>query len=86
MPTKLKNILARERISGCLFSGWYTERRYVDAIDRYRDVVLVDSIEALIIKQVKYAIRKCGKILSENSFIGLTDGMNDLAMDRRWLT
>ena len=76
----------RERISGCLFSGWYTERRYVDAIDRYRDVVLVDSIEALIIKQVKYAIRKCGKILSENSFIGLTDGMNDSAMDRRWLT
>jgi len=67
----------RERISGCLFSGWYTERRYVDAIDRYRDVVLVDSIEVLIIKQVKYAIRKCGKILSENSFIGLTDVENE---------
>lgn len=63
----------RDRISGCLFSGWYTERRYVDAIDRYRDVVLVDSVEALVIKQVKYAIRKCGKILAENSFIGLTD-------------
>eukprot|EP00092_Neocalanus_flemingeri_P008964 GFUD01009645.1.p1 GENE.GFUD01009645.1~~GFUD01009645.1.p1 ORF type:complete len:484 (+),score=137.53 GFUD01009645.1:53-1504(+) len=63
----------RERISGSLFSGWYTERRYVDAIDRYRDVILVDSVEALIIKQVKYAIRKCGKILAENSFIGLTD-------------
>jgi len=45
----------------------------VDAIDRYRDVILVDSVEALIIKQVKYAIRKCGKILAENSFIGLTD-------------
>ena len=41
---------------------------------RYRDVILVDSVEALIIKQVKYAIRKCGKILAENSFIGLTDG------------
>jgi len=63
----------RDRISGSLFSGWYTERRYVDAIDRYRDVVLVDSVEALIIKQVKYAIRKCGKILAENSFIGLTE-------------
>jgi len=63
----------RERISGCLFSGWYTERRYVDAIDRYRDVILVDSIESMIIKQVKYAIRKCGKILAENCFIGLTD-------------
>ena len=64
----------RDRISGSLFSGWYTERRYVDAIDRYRDVVLVDSVEAVVIKQVKYAIRKCGKILAENSFIGLTDG------------
>jgi len=63
----------RDRIAGSLFSGWYTERRYVDAIDRYRDVVLVDSVEALIIKQVKYAIKKCGKILAENSYIGLTD-------------
>lgn len=68
----------RERISGSLFSGWYTERRYVDAIDRYRDVVLVDTVEALIIKQVRYAIRKCGKILAENSFIGLTDGIYQL--------
>jgi len=63
----------RERLTGSLFAGWYTERRYVDAIDRYRDVILVDSIEALIIKQVKYALRKCRKILSENAFIGLTD-------------
>jgi len=63
----------RERISGSLFSGWYTERRYVDAIDRYRDVILVDSIEYLIIKQVKYAIRKSGKILADNCFIGLTN-------------
>jgi len=67
----------RDRISGSLFSGWYTERRYVDAIDRYRDVILVDSVEALIIKQVKYAIKKCGKILAENSFIGLTDVDNE---------
>jgi len=49
----------------------------VDAIDRYRDVVLVDTVEALIIKQVRYAIRKCGKILAENSFIGLTDVDNE---------
>ena len=41
-------------------------------VDRYRDVILVDSAESVIIKQVKYAIRKCGKILEANSFIGLT--------------
>jgi len=44
----------------------------VDAIGRYKDVVLVDSVEHLVIKQVKYAIRKCGKILAPNSYIGLT--------------
>ena len=64
----------RERLSGTLFSGWYTERRYVEAIDRYRDVVLVDSVETPVIKQVKYAVRKCSKILEENSFVGLTLG------------
>ena len=37
----------RERLCGCLFSGWNTERRYVEAIDRYRDVVLVDSVETV---------------------------------------
>ena len=64
----------RERLCGTLFSGWYTERRYVEAIDRYRDVVLVDSVETPVIKQVKYAVRKCAKILEENSFVGLTLG------------
>lgn len=57
-----------------MFSGWYTEKRYIDAIDRYRDVIVVDSAELVIIKQVNYAIRKCSKILEANSFIGLTHG------------
>ena len=46
----------------------------MDAIDRYRDVIVVDNIEAVIIKQIKYAIKKCSKILEENSFMGLTAG------------
>ena len=64
----------RDRLSGYLFSGWYTERRYVDAIDRYRDVIVVDGVESVIIKQIKYAIKKCAKILEKDSFIGLTQG------------
>ena len=59
---------------GYLFSGWYTERRYVDPIDRYRDVILVDDVEAVVLKQVKYAIRKCRKIFDKNSFLGLSYG------------
>ena len=79
-------------MSGYLFSGWYTERRYVDAIDRYartnfndnscnvlfiryRDVILVDSVETMVIKQIKYAIRKCSKMLEPNSFVGLSFGI-----------
>jgi len=62
----------RERLVGCLFSGWYTERRYMDPIDRYRDVILVDAVESLVLKQVKYAVRKCRKIFEQNSFIGLS--------------
>ena len=64
----------RERLVGYLFSGWYTERRYVDPIDRYRDVILVDDVEAVVLKQVKYAIRKCRKIFEKNSFLGLSYG------------
>ena len=57
-----------------MFSGWYTERRYMDPIDRYRDVILVDAVESLVLKQVKYAVRKCRKIFEQNSFIGLSYG------------
>ena len=64
----------REKLVGYLFSGWYTERRYVDPIDRYRDVILVDDVEAVVLKQVKYAIRKCRKIFEKNSFLGLSYG------------
>lgn len=59
-----------ERLVGYLFSGWYTERRFIDAIDRYRDVILVDNVEAVVIKQAKFAVRKSAKIFEENSFIG----------------
>lgn len=62
----------RDRLLGELFSGWYTERRYIEAVERYRDVVLVDSVEDKVIRQARYAIRKSGKILAENSFVGLT--------------
>ena len=55
-----------------MFSGWYTERRYIDPIDRYRDVILVDAAEALVLKQIKYAIRKCRKIFEQNSFLGIS--------------
>ena len=64
----------QEKLVGYLFSGWYTERRYVDPIDRYRDVILVDDVEAVVLKQVKYAIRKCRKIFEQNSFLGLSYG------------
>lgn len=46
----------------------------MDAIDRYRDVIVVDGVESVIIKQIKYAIKKCAKILEKDSFIGLTQG------------
>jgi len=70
----------RDRLSGYLFSGWYTERRYVDAIDRYRDVIVVDGVESVIIKQIKYAIKKCAKILEKDSFIGLTQGDDEIKL------
>jgi len=61
----------RERLCGKLFSGWYTERRYMDAIERYKDVIVIDGVEADTIKQIKYAIRKSKKILADNCYIGL---------------
>lgn len=49
----------------------------MEAIDRYRDVVVVDATEVAIIKQVKYVTKKSLKILPENSFIGLTNTDDD---------
>ena len=46
----------------------------MDPIDRYRDVILVDGVETLVVKQVKYAVRKCRKIFEKNSFVGLSFG------------
>jgi len=61
----------REKLCGQIFSGWYTERRYVDSVERYRDLIVVDQGENVIIKQVKYAIRKSRKVLGDNTYIGL---------------
>jgi len=43
----------------------------MEAIDRYRDVLLVDSSEALIVKQVRYIIKKSAKIIGENAYVGV---------------
>ena len=37
-----------------------------DLFIRYRDVILVDGVETMVIKQIKYAIRKCSKMLEPN--------------------
>lgn len=67
----------RDKLTGKLFSGWYTERRYVDAIERYKDVIVVDNVEADVIKQIRYAIRKSKKILAENCFVGFSVGNDE---------
>ena len=41
---------------------------------RYRDLIVVDQGENVIIKQVKYAIRKSRKVLGDNTYIGLVIG------------
>ena len=46
----------------------------MDAIERYKDVIVIDSVEADTIKQIKYAIRKSKKILADNCYIGLALG------------
>lgn len=61
----------REKLCGQIFSGWYTERRYIESIERYRDLIVVDQGENIVIKQVKYAIRKSSKVLGDNTYIGL---------------
>ena len=33
-------------------------------------MILVDNVEAVVIKQAKFAVRKSAKIFEENSFIG----------------
>ena len=53
----------------------------MDPIDRYRDVILVDAVETLVVKQVKYAVRKCRKIFEKNSFIGLSFGNVETQID-----
>ena len=39
-------------------------------------MILVDGVETLVIKQIKYAIRKCSKMFEPNSFVGLSFGMD----------
>ena len=46
----------------------------MDAIERYKDVIVIDGVEADTIKQIKYAIRKSKKILADNCYIGLALG------------
>ena len=113
---------------GVLFSGWYTERRWIEAVERwnfllswnrdfsnsrYRDSVTVDPVESKVIRQVNYAIRwdlcflylswreneqyfissfihkhrrKSGKILPENSFIGLSNVDDECRLNNTHLT
>jgi len=60
----------REGLCGKVYSGWYTERRYIDPIERYKDVIVVDRGEAEVIKVIRSAVRRSIKILGENAFVG----------------
>jgi hypothetical protein len=47
---------------------------FIDFRLRYRDLIVADAGESLILRQVQYAIKKSARLLGENVFIGLALG------------
>ncbi|ENN76408.1 hypothetical protein D910_11386 [Dendroctonus ponderosae] len=57
-----------------LFIGSYEEKRYVEAVDSYRDVVRIDSDETQFIGNLEVVTRKLKQeFYNETAWIGITD-------------
>ena len=54
--------LIAEKLSGCIFSGWYTERIWIDDLKSYRDQIKIDEDEFQTIKIMKTVNRKVKKL------------------------
>lgn len=61
----------QEQLQWLVFSGVYQERRYIPALQDYRDVVLVDAVEKKAIKKLKELIKYCKQELDEFLWIGM---------------
>ena len=50
-----------EKLTGCIFSAWYTDRIWIDQLKSYRDQVKIDEDEIQTIKLLKSVNRKVKK-------------------------
>ena len=50
-----------EKLTGCIFSAWYTDRIWIDQLKNYRDQVKIDEDEIQTIRLLKSVHRKVKK-------------------------
>ena len=60
-----------EKLTGCIFSAWYTDRIWIDQLKNYRDQVKIDEDEIQTIKLLKSVNRKVKKQIKAGGFTGI---------------
>ena len=53
-----------EKLNGCIFSAWYTERIWIEDLKSYRDQIKIDEDEIQMTKIFKNVNRKVKKLRS----------------------
>jgi hypothetical protein len=51
-----------EKLNNTIFSGWYSERIWIEDLKGYRDRIKVDDDELLMLKNVKSIHRRVKKV------------------------
>ena len=51
-----------EKLNGAIFSGWYTERIWIEDLKSYLDEIKIDEDEVQMVKNLKSVNRKLKRI------------------------
>ncbi|KAF0313675.1 hypothetical protein FJT64_015811 [Amphibalanus amphitrite] len=64
-------LFIKEKLQWTVFSAEYRERRHLDFLKSYRDVLVIDDVEKNAIKTFKEVIKHCKKEMDEDVWIGI---------------
>ncbi|XP_037074265.1 uncharacterized protein LOC119095521 [Pollicipes pollicipes] len=73
-------LFIKERLQWTVFSAEYRERRHLDFLKSYRDVLIIDQVEKGAIKIFKEVIKHCKKEMDEDVWIGIKKSLEGLSL------
>lgn len=70
---KQVHIFVKQMLQSRLFVGKFQEKRYVDSLQSYRDLILIDKDETDFIRALEIVKKRVRKFYGPNHWIGITE-------------